>query len=78
MDIDMSSAVTLTTKTMDDAVVAELFGCRNCARLVCEMCALVEGGSRQEPMERECLSCRIERGRGAGRVRWVGGIGWMP
>ncbi len=43
--------------------VAEFFGCRSCGRQVCDVCAVVENG-------RECLGCRIERGKkGDG---WVG------
>lgn len=82
----------------EDTHTAELFGCRSCGRLVCDVCAVVEGrgdGGREVGMgmgcggggrtreigtgssERECLGCRISRGKKGG-VKWIGGIGWMP
>lgn len=34
------------------------------------------GGGSESESERECLGCRIDRGKKG--VKWVGGIGWMP
>ncbi|MCJ1379906.1 hypothetical protein MMC17_003009 [Xylographa soralifera] len=42
------------------------YACRDCARRVCDMCAVVTPGEG-----RECLQCKISR------RKWVGGIGWI-
>ena len=42
------------------------YNCRECQRVVCDMCAIVSPGEG-----RECLQCKTSRN------RWVGGIGWM-
>lgn len=51
--------------------VGEL-ACRICRRLVCAICAVVEGG-----LGRQCLSCKTQIGKSR-RETWVGGIGWVP
>lgn len=76
--------------TIDAHTAEEEFGCRSCGRLVCDVCAVMgdgggwvgkerarhwRSGSGSES-ERECLGCRIDRGKKG--VTWVGGIGWMP
>lgn len=47
--------------------------CRICRRLVCAICAVVEGG-----LGRECLSCKTTQIGKSRRETWVGGIGWVP
>ena len=42
------------------------FTCRECARRVCDMCAVVVAGEG-----RHCLQCKTSR------KKWVGGIGWL-
>lgn len=43
------------------------WACRQCRRIVCGNCAVVETG-----LGRECLQCRTSV-----RKKWIGGIGWM-
>ena len=40
--------------------------CKDCARRVCDMCAVVVPGEG-----RKCLQCKTSR------KKWIGGIGWM-
>lgn len=59
MDIDMDCVGLLTVDTD--------YGCSQCGRQVCNMCAVVMIGEG-----RECLQCKTSP------KKWVGGIGWMP
>ena len=52
---------------LDGMVVEDAeYKCKECRRVVCDMCAVVTAGEG-----RECLGCKTSR------KKWVGGIGWM-